>query len=112
MCALIILSFEDLELRDTCVNLELAEQRLGTFIAQSLVNFISEAYACENVEELINFLGDNVRILPDDSLSVVIGSDCFAALVVAGKRYDRGTNERVLWASVKRLKLVKISRSS
>jgi hypothetical protein len=47
------------------------------------VTFISDAVAFENVGELLDFLGDDIRVLPDDSLSVAIGSDYRAALVVA-----------------------------
>lgn len=107
---MITISFEDQPLHDTCVDLERAEQLLGSISAAALVNFISDALAFENVGELAEFLGEDIEFLEDDSLSVAIGSDYRAALVVAGRRFDRDVAGRVVWSSVKRLKLVQISR--
>lgn len=107
---MITISFEDQPLHDTCVDLERAEQLFGSVSAAALVNFISDAMAFENVQQLADFLGDDIKILGDDSLSVAIGSDYRAALVVAGKRFDRDAAGRVVWSSVARLKLVQISR--
>lgn len=107
---MIIISFDSQALHDLCVNLEHAEQLLGSTNAEALVTFISDAQALENVEELIELLGPDAQICPDDSLSVAIGSDYRAALVVAGKRFDLNTDQRIDWASVTRLKLMEISR--
>lgn len=107
---MITISFADQSLHDACVDLERAEQLFGSVSAAALVNFISEAMAFQNVEELMDFLGDDIKISTDDSLFVSIGSDYRAALVVAGTRFDRDTASRIVWASVTRLKLVQISR--
>jgi hypothetical protein len=107
---LIIVSFEDQALHDTCVDLERAELMLGSVSAGALVSFISDALAFENVDELIDYLGGDVKILQDDSLSVAIGSDYRAALVAVGKRVVRDAADRVVWSSVTRVKLVQISR--
>jgi hypothetical protein len=107
---LITISFEDQPLHDSCVDLHRAEQLFGSVHAAALVTFISDAMAFENASELIDFLDGDIQILPDDSLSVTIGSDYRAGLVVAGKRIQRNTEGRVLWTSVTRLKLVEISR--
>lgn len=107
---MITISFEDQPLHDTCVDLERAEQLFGSISAAALVNFISDAMAFDNVGELADFFGDDIKVLPDDSLSVAIGSDYRAALVVAGKRFDRDAAGRTVWSSVTRLKLVHISR--
>jgi hypothetical protein len=74
------------------------------------VTFISDAMAFENVSELLDFLGEGVDILSDDSLSVAIGSDYHAILIVVGKRFNRQANGRIVWTSVTRLKLLEISR--
>ena len=66
----------------------------------------------ENVCELIAFLDGGAKIGPDDSLSVAIGTDYRATLVVVGKRFARDSHGRVVWASVTRLKLTQISRLS
>ncbi|MES2045866.1 MAG: hypothetical protein V4475_18495 [Pseudomonadota bacterium] len=107
---MITISFEDQPLHDACVDLERAEQLFGSVSAAALVNFISEAMAFENVEELMAFLGDDMEISADDSLFVSIGSDYRAALVVAGTRFKRDAGGRIVWASVTRLKLLQISR--
>lgn len=109
---LITISFEDQELHDTCIELDKAELAFGSLNAGALITFISEARAFENVQELMDFLGDQITISADDSLSVSIGSDYGAALVVTGKRFERGADRRIIWSSVTRLKLVTISRVS
>jgi hypothetical protein len=106
----LIISFKDSSLHDACVKLHQAEQLYGSVHAAALVTFISDAEAFESVGELLDFLGDDIQLLPDESLSVLIGSDYRVALVVAGKRFDRDVGGRVVWTSVKRLKLVEISR--
>lgn len=107
---MIIISFEDEQLHQVCVNLQRAEQMFGSMNAEALVTFISDAQALENVAELIELIGEDARILLDDSLSVAIGAEYRAALVVAGRRFDRDADGRVVWSSVTRLKLVEISR--
>lgn len=107
---MITISFEDGPLHDTCVELQKAELEYGSLSAAALVTFISEALAFENVEELIGLFGEEIKILPDDSLSLSIGSDYRAALIVAGTRSKRDAEGRVIWSSVTRLKLVEMSR--
>ncbi len=107
---MIIISFEDQPLHDACVDLQRAEQLFGSVHAIALVTFISDAQAFENVAELIDFLGDDLTFSAGDSLSVPIGSDYRAVLVVAGKRFELDAGGRIVWASVTRLKLVEISR--
>lgn len=109
---MITISFQDQALHDSCVDLQRAEQLLGSVHADALVTFISDAMAFENAGELIDFLGDDARITANDSLSVAIGSDYRATLVAVGRRFDRDTGRRIVWASVTRLKLVEISRLS
>lgn len=109
---MITIAFEDQELHDTCIELDKAELAFGGLNAGALVTFISEAHAFTNVQELMDFLGDQITILADDSLSVSIGSDYGAALVVTGKRFERDADRRIIWSSVTRLKLVTISRVS
>lgn len=109
---MIIISFEDQVLHDSCVKLERAEQMFGSVHANALVTFISDALASENACEMIALLGGAVKIGPDDSLSVAIGTDYRATLVVVGKRFARDAHGRIVWASVTRLKLTEISRLS
>lgn len=107
---MITISFENDSLHDTCVNLERAEHLLGSISASALINFISDAHAFDNADELMGFLGDDVEISVHDSLYVAIGSDYRATLVVVGTRFERDADGRIIWPSVTRLKLVEISR--
>lgn len=107
---MITVSFDTQELHDDCVNLQRAEQLFGSVSAEALVTFLSDAAAFENVKELIDFLGGGITINLDDSLFVAIGSEHRAVLVAVGKRFQRDTHGRVVWASVARLKLTDISR--
>jgi Zn-dependent peptidase ImmA (M78 family) len=99
---LITISFEDQSLHDACVDLQRAEQLFGSVNAASLVTFISEAAAFENAGELIDFLGGDAKVSSRDSLSVAIGSDYWATLVVVGRRFDRSADGGVVWSSVTR----------
>ena len=107
---MINISFQDAPLHDLCVDLERAEQMFGSVSAAALVNFISEADAFENVQELIDFLGGDLEVSVDDSIFVAIGADYRATFVVVGTRFNRDDHGRIVWESVTRLKLVEISR--
>jgi hypothetical protein len=107
---LIYISFEGEALHGICVDLDKAEQAYGSVAAQALVTLISDAEALETAGELIDWLGGDANISPDDSLSVAIGSDYRATLVVVGTRYTVDSDGHVVWSSVTRLKLLQISR--
>lgn len=92
------------------MDLSRAEAEYGSLSAAALTTFISDAQAFENVQELLDYPAQEIKILPDDSLSVLIGADYGATLVVAAKRFDRDAMGRVIWSSVTRLKLVTMSR--
>lgn len=99
------ISFHDQDLHDTCANLEAAEEHYGIH-AQAIVTFISDALAFENAEELSAFYGDGAKIASDDSLSIEISSRYSVTLVPVGKRFETDGDERVIWATVKRLKIM------
>ncbi|RSY89557.1 hypothetical protein DAH66_02565 [Sphingomonas koreensis] len=107
---MINITFEGEPLHELCVDLSKAEQAYGSVAAGALVAFISDAQALETVDEMIELLGDDVKILEDDSLSIAIGSDYRAALVVVGTRHTEDPDGRIVWSSVTRLKLLVISR--
>ncbi|ACB95175.1 hypothetical protein [Beijerinckia indica] len=106
---MINISFEGEPLHEICIDLSKAEQAYGSIAAGALVAFISDAQALETVDELIELLGGDIIIFADDSLSVAIGSDHRATLVVVG-RHKMGSDGRIVWSSVTRLKLLKIAR--
>lgn len=107
---MINISFEGEPLHEICVDLSKAEQAYDSVTAAALVAFISDAHAFETVSELIELLGDDIKILPPDSLSIAIGSEYRAALVVVGKQHTATPDGHVVWSSVTRLKLLQISR--
>lgn len=107
---MINITFEGETLHETCVDLYKAERAYGSIAAESLVTFLSEAQAFETADELIDLLGDDINILADDSLSVAIGSDYCAALVVVGTRHKVNADGQIVWSSVTRLKLLEVSR--
>lgn len=107
---MITISFEHAEHHETCSNLERAEQLLGSVSAGELVRFLSDAAASNNVGDLIDLLGEDIKISGDDSLSVAIGSDYRADLIAMGQHVKRDGDDRVIWTSVIRLKLMAISR--
>jgi hypothetical protein len=108
--SLINITFEGQPLHDICADLKQAEQFYGSVSAGALVMFLSDARSLESVEELINLFGDDIAIGAHDSLSVAIGADYRADLVVVGTHHSRDAAGRIAWASVTRLKLLAISR--
>lgn len=107
---MINITFEGQPLHDICADLEQAEQAYGSVSAGALVMFLSDARSLETVEELLDLFGDDIKIGADDSLSVAIGADYRANLVVVGTRHSLDAAGRIAWASVTRLKLLAISR--
>ncbi|MBX3565594.1 MAG: hypothetical protein KF730_13575 [Sphingomonas sp.] len=107
---MINITFEGQPLHDICADLGLAEQAYGSVAAAALVTFLSDARSLETVDELLDLFGDDIKIAGDDSLSVAIGADYSADLVVVGTRHSRDAGGRIVWASVTRLKIMAISR--
>lgn len=103
-------TFEGELLHETCIVLANAEQAYGSVAAAALVSFLEEARASGTAEDLMIMLGDELSLHADDTLSVAIGSDYRAALIVVGERYQTDANGRIVWASVTRLKMLEISR--
>jgi hypothetical protein len=95
-------------LHDTCANLEAAEEHYGIH-AQAIVTFISDALAFENAEELFAFYCNGAKIAGDDSLLIEISSGYSAILVPVGRRFAKNDGGQVIWATVKRLKIMIIA---
>ena len=107
---MINITFEGQPLHDICADLGLAEEAYGSVAAAALVTFLSDARSLETMDELLDLFGDDIKIAVDDSLSVAIGADYRADLVVVGTRHSRDAMGRIAWASVTRLKIMAISR--
>jgi len=104
------ITFEGEPLHETCIVLANAEHAYGSVAAAALVSFLEEARASETAEDLLVMLGDDLFLHADDSLSVAIGSDYRAALIVVGERHRTNADGRIVWESVTRLKMLEISR--
>lgn len=107
---MINITFEGQPLHDICADLGLAERAFGSVTAAALVTFLSDARSLEIVDELLDLFGNDIKIAEDDSLSIAIGAEYVAKLVVVGTRHSRDATGRVDWASVTRLKIIAISR--
>jgi hypothetical protein len=105
----VIVSFETEQLRDCCANLGAAEKLLGSTLAQALVNLIAEAEAFDSADELIDFYECDIHFEDDDSFCVPIGSGSEVSFSPAGVRFKRDSSGKPLWATVHRLKLVRLS---
>jgi hypothetical protein len=106
----LIISFDTRDLLECCSSLEVAEQRLGSAHAQALVSLIADAEAFENAGELIQFFGSQAHVAENDSISLAIGSHYRMEFVAAGIRFVRDAADKIDWTSVRRLKLVELSR--
>jgi len=108
----ITVSFEHAEHRAMCAQLDLAEQQLGSVSASELVRVLAEAASVDNVAELLDMLGNDGKILADDSICIAIGADYYIDLIAIGRHVQRDCNQRLIWTSVTRLKLMAISRTT
>ncbi len=106
---LIIFSFKDIDLHDTCTDLARAEERLGRLSAQAMARVFSDASAFDSVAELLEFLGPEAHISDNDTFCVLIGSDYMLEMTPVGTRFKR-IEGKTVWSSVTRLKLAEIKR--
>ena len=103
------ISFEDDEVMDSCLSLELAEERFGRTYAAQLVTMISDAEAFDHVADWHDILGDDVMIVGPESFSVDIASKYTATFVSVDRHHRVDGDGRIDWASVEFIKLVTIS---
>ena len=103
-----IVSFETRCLQKICLTIEAAERRLGPIHAQALIALIADIEAFEDAGQVIDFFGCAAVCPGDDSLSLSIGASYRARFLAAGKRFGCDPNGKVIWSSVKRLKLMEI----
>lgn len=105
-----IISFETPELLECCSSLDAAERELGSAHAQALISMIADAEAFDCADDLIKFFGREALVGESDTLSLAIGSDYRAGFVAIGINFVRNADGSVDWTSVRRLKLLHISR--
>lgn len=85
-----------------------AEAALGTVNAKALVTAIADIEAQENGSDLLGYMSDTANFNADDTLTIFFGTECAATFTVAARRFQRDHEERVIWSSVSRLKLIAI----
>jgi len=88
--------------------MEEADNKFGHINAHDLIALIADIEAFDNVEELVEFLGNEATALDNDSLLIKFGSEHSLKFVAAGTKFDKDL-DRVVWQSVQRLKLLQIS---
>jgi hypothetical protein len=106
----LIVSFQTREQLDQCASLEAAEQWLGTPDAQLLIGTLADIEAFDDASELINFFGNDAKILPNGFLSLPLGPNYRAMFVAVGAKLARSGDGSLDWTKIQRLKLVEISR--
>jgi hypothetical protein len=102
----VIVSFQSQELHDCCCIASVAEEALGAILAQALENLIADAEAVETAAELLELLEPFASVAPDDSLLADVGADYRARFVAIGQEFTRDEEGKIVWLSVRRLKLV------
>ncbi len=102
------MSFETRRLRELCLRQNVAETELGTVNAKGLETVIADIEALENGQELLGLMDGTVHVLEDDTIEISFGLGCSAIFVVAGKRFQEDQVGRVIWSTVRRLKLLAI----
>jgi hypothetical protein len=68
---------------------------------------VADIEAFENASEAIEFFSPGASF-EGSSLFLLIGACLRARLVAAGTRFERDAERNVVWASVKRLKLMEV----
>jgi hypothetical protein len=90
-------SFDTQYLQKICLTIEAAERTLGPVHAQALITLIAD-----------DFFGFAAVCREDDSLFLPVGASYRARFVAVGKRFACDANGKVVWSSIKRLKLTEI----
>ena len=101
-----IVSFQTEELHDCCCIGSVAEAMLGNVHAEALEMLIADAEAFETAAEFLEFGEAFASIDADDSLLADVGAVYRARFVALGQEVTRDQEGRIVWSSVRRLKLI------
>jgi hypothetical protein len=104
----LIISFNSAWLEQVCCRLEAAESAFGALKANALVTTIAELESLSDASEMLAFFNGAITQI-DDSLSLEIGPNHQATFVAAGTKFGKDQAGAVIWSTVKRLKLVKLT---
>jgi hypothetical protein len=110
--ARVIVSFQSEKLHDCCCQASLAEEALGSAHAQDLATLIAEAEAVETADEFLQLRAPLAHITEDDSLLAEVGADYAARFVAAGQEFTRDEEGKIVWSSVRRVKLVTLETAT
>jgi hypothetical protein len=102
----VIVSFESEQLHDCCCQASIAEDILGSATAQLLATVIAEAEAAETAAEFLQLREPFASVDIDDSLLTDVSAEYRARFVPIGQELTRDGEGKIVWSSVRRLKLV------
>jgi hypothetical protein len=105
---MLIISFDNAELKRSCCDNAVAEAAYGTLNARALFTALADAEAMESAADLIDFFGNEVVVQQDSSLMLSFGSDLCAKLIPVGTKFKRADDGSVNWETVRYLKLIQI----
>ena len=91
---------------DCCCIATVAEETLGGVHAQALKTLIADAEAVETAAEFLHLRGQYASVDGDDSLLADLGADYRARFVAIGQEFIRDAEGKIIWSSVRRLKLM------
>jgi hypothetical protein len=104
-----IISFNSKDLRDSCASLERAEALIGYAHAQELIMLLSDAESQETAADLIDFYAPDATD-DGDTILLRIGTLYQLRFVAVGTAPVCAPGAGLNWRSVRRLKLMEISR--
>lgn len=105
---MLIISFDNSELKRLCCEYAAAEAVYGTLNARALFTALADAEAMEDAAGWINFFGDEVVVQQDSSLVLSFGANLAAKLIPVGTKFKRADDGSVKWQTVRYLKLMQI----
>ncbi|MBA8845731.1 hypothetical protein [Ochrobactrum teleogrylli] len=103
------ISYDTADLKQCCLNWDVAEQRFGRTYADQLITELADAEAFENVSQWHEFLGGNVTINGDDSFEILISTRYRATFVSVDRNAVKTSADRIDWTSVEFVKITSIS---
>lgn len=100
-------SYSTGKLRDTCLELHKAEEKLGRLIAIDLVDTIAEIESVAHADEISKNM-EHRRVHTNKCIKICIGERKTAVFVAVGEKYEKNVNENPIWSTVTRIRLDEI----
>ena len=106
---MVIISFNNKELRDNCASLSRAEAAFGSIVGPDIITALSDAEACGSVQELLD-LYDHAATTKADIVNVALGLGFNMSLVAVGAGRTTNPDKGCDWRAVRRLKVMEITK--